>query len=73
MRGVPPGAAAREQRLAGFAVAFAYTRSSGGPLLLRPADGHPATLSALELTGVIAALTVVFLVGGHATIRRVTV
>ena len=44
-----------------------------GPLLLRPADGHPATLSALDLTGVIAALTVVCLAGGQATIRRVTV
>jgi hypothetical protein len=54
-------------------VAFAYTRSSGGPLLLRPAGSHPATLSALDLTGVIAALTVVFLAVGHTTIRRVTV
>jgi hypothetical protein len=35
--------------------------------------GHLASLSALDLTGVIAALTVVFLVGGRATIRRVTV
>jgi hypothetical protein len=61
------------QALIAFAVAFAYTRSSGGPLLLRPADGHPATLSALDLTGVIAALTVACLAGGHATIRRVTV
>jgi hypothetical protein len=40
---------------------------------LRPADGHPASMSALDLTGVIAALTVVFLAGGQATIRRVTV
>ena len=61
------------QVLAGLAVSFAYTQSSGGPLLLRPADGHPATLSALDLTGVIAALTVVCLAGGQATIRRVTV
>ena len=60
------------QVLAAFAVAFAY-RQSGDALLLRPAGGHPATLSALELTGVIAALTVVCLAGGHATIRRVTV
>jgi hypothetical protein len=36
--------------------------------------GRPVTsVSALDLTGVIAALTVVFLAGGHATIRRVTV
>jgi hypothetical protein len=35
--------------------------------------GHLASLSALDLTGVIAALTVVFLAGGHATIRRATV
>jgi hypothetical protein len=31
------------------------------------------SVSAYDLTGVIAALTVVFLVGGHATIRRITV
>ena len=50
---------------AGIAVAFARTWSGvGGP--------HPS-LSALDLTGVIAALTVVILAGGHATIRRVTV
>jgi hypothetical protein len=35
--------------------------------------GHLASLSALDLTGVIAALTVVCLAGGHATIRRATV
>jgi hypothetical protein len=46
-------------------VALAYTWAGVG--------GHLASLSALDLTGVIAALTVVFLVGGHATIRRVTV
>ena len=61
------------QVLVALAVSFAYSRSGGGALLLRPADGHPATLSALGLTGVIAALTVVCLAGGHATIRRVTV
>jgi hypothetical protein len=61
------------QVLVALAVKFAYSQSSGGALLLRPADGHPATLSALGLTGVIAALTVVCLAGGHATIRRVTV
>ena len=50
---------------AGIAVAFARTWSGvGGP--------HPS-LSALDLTGVIAALTVVILIGGHATIRRATV
>jgi hypothetical protein len=50
---------------AGIAVAFARTWSGvGGP--------HPS-LSALGLTGVIAALTVVILAGGHTTIRRVTV
>jgi hypothetical protein len=35
--------------------------------------GHLASLSALDLTGVIAALMMVFLAGGHATIRRATV
>jgi hypothetical protein len=34
---------------------------------------HLASLSALEMTGVIAGLTVVCLAGGHATIRRATV
>jgi len=34
---------------------------------------HLASLSALDLTGVAAALAVVFLVGGHATIRRAAV
>jgi hypothetical protein len=61
------------QVLVGLAVTFACSRAGVGPLRLRPADGYPATLSALELTGVIAALTVVCLAGGHATIRRVTV
>jgi hypothetical protein len=37
------------------------------------AGGHLAGLSALDLTGVAAVLTVVFLAGGHATIRRATV
>jgi hypothetical protein len=36
-------------------------------------SGHLASPSALDLTGVIAALAVVCLAGGHATIRRVTV
>jgi hypothetical protein len=58
------------QVLVALAIAFAYSRSGGGALMLRPAGGHPATLSALGLTGVIAALTVVCLAGGHATIRR---
>ena len=50
---------------AGIAVAFARTWSGvGGP--------HPS-LSALDLTGVIAALTAVILAGGHAMIRRATV
>jgi hypothetical protein len=50
---------------AGIAVAFARTWSGvGGP--------HPS-LGALGLTGIIAALTVVILAGGQATIRRVTV
>jgi hypothetical protein len=53
-------------------VMFVYAKAAG-PLWLRPADGHPATLTALELTGVIAALTVVFLASGQAAIRRVTV
>src|SRR5580704_15494991 len=61
------------QVLVALAVAFAYSRAGVGPLRLRPAGQYPATLSALELTGVIAALTVVCLAGGRATIRRVTV
>jgi hypothetical protein len=61
------------QVLVALAVAFAYSRAGVGPLRLRPAGQYPATLSALELTGVIAALTVVCLAGGQATIRRVTV
>jgi hypothetical protein len=61
------------QVLVALAVTFAYSRAGGGPLRLRPAGAYPATLSALELTGVIAALTVVCLAGGQATIRRVTV
>jgi hypothetical protein len=61
------------QVLVAFAVKIAYSQADVGPLRLRPAGQYPATLSALGLTGVIAALTVVCLVGGHATIRRVTV
>ena len=61
------------QVLAALAVAFACSRAGVGPLRLRPAGQYPATLSALDLTGVIAALTAVCLAGGHATIRRVTV
>ncbi len=61
------------QVLIALAVTFAYSRASAGPLRLRQADGYPATLSALDLTGVIAALTVLVLAGGHATIRRITV
>jgi hypothetical protein len=61
------------QVLVALAVAFAYSRAGAGPLRLRPAGQYPATLSALGLTGVIAALTVVCLAGGQATIRRVTV
>ena len=53
------------QVLVALAVTFAYSRAGAG--------GHLASLSALDLTGVAAALTVVFLAGGHATIRRVTV
>ena len=53
------------QVLVALAVTFAYSWSG--------ADGHLPSLSALDLTGVIAALTVVFLAGSHATIRRVTV
>ena len=37
------------------------------------ADGSFAGLTALGLTGVIAALAVLLIAGGHATIRRVTV
>jgi len=36
-------------------------------------DRPLTSLSALDLTGAVAALTVVFVAGGHATIRRVTV
>ena len=61
------------QVLVALAVSFACSRAGAGPLRLRPAGVYPATLTALELTGVIAALTVVCLAGGHATIRRVTV
>jgi hypothetical protein len=50
---------------AGIAVAFA--RSWAYP------SGHPASLGALGLTGVIAALTLVVLAGGQATIRRAAV
>lgn len=53
------------QALVVLAVTFAYSWSGAG--------GHLASLSALDLTGVTAALAVVFLAGGHATIRRVTV
>jgi hypothetical protein len=49
----------------GIAVAFARSWAYPG--------GHPASVSALDLAGAAAALTVVFLAGGHATIRRVTV
>jgi hypothetical protein len=45
--------------------AFVYTWAGLGR--------HLASLSALELTGVAAALMVVCVAGGHATIRRVTV
>ena len=51
------------QVLAGLAVMFAYPG----------VGGHLAGLSALDLTGVTTALTVVVLAGGQATIRRVTV
>jgi hypothetical protein len=50
------------QVLVGLAVTFAYSWSGAG--------GHLARLSALDLTGVVAALAVVFLAGGHASIRR---
>lgn len=48
-----------------FLVGLAYAWSG------RP--GNLTGMSALDLTGVAAALTVVFLAGGHATVRRVTV
>lgn len=35
--------------------------------------GHLASLTALDLTGLLAALTVLLLAGGHATIRRAAV
>jgi hypothetical protein len=51
------------QVLVGLAVMFAYPN----------AGGHLDSLDGLDLTGVTAALAVVFLAGGHATVRRVTV
>jgi hypothetical protein len=51
------------QGLAGLAITYSWSGLGG----------HTASLSALNLTGVMAALTVVFLAGGHATIRRATV
>jgi hypothetical protein len=53
------------QVLAVLAVRFASSWSGVGV--------HLAGLSALGQTGGIAALAVVFLAGGHATIRRITV
>ena len=53
------------QALVALAVTFAYSWTGAG--------GDLASMSALDLTGVIAALTAVFLAGGHATIRRVAV
>jgi hypothetical protein len=50
-----------------FGIAIAFARSWAYP------GEHPANLSALGLTGVIAALTMMFLAGGHTTIRRATV
>jgi hypothetical protein len=47
-------------------VVLAYTWSGG-------VGGHLASLSDLDLTGIVAALAVVVLAGGHATIRRATV
>jgi hypothetical protein len=52
------------QVLIALAVTFGYSWSGAG--------GHLASLSSLDLTGIVAALMVVFVVGGHATIRRVT-
>jgi len=51
------------QVLVGLAVMFAYPN----------VGGHLDSLDGLDLTGVTAALAVVFLAGGHATVRRVTV
>jgi hypothetical protein len=53
------------QALVALAVRSAYTWSGVG--------GHLAGLSALDQTGGIAVLAVVFLAGGHATVRRATV
>jgi hypothetical protein len=50
---------------AGIAIAFARSWAYPG--------GQPASLSALGLTGIIAALTLLILAGGHATIRRAAV
>jgi hypothetical protein len=61
------------QVLVALAVTFACSRAGVGPLRLRPAGAYPASLSALDLTGVIAALTAVCVAGGQATIRRVSV
>jgi hypothetical protein len=51
------------QVLAGLAVTYSWSGLGG----------HLTSVSALDLTGVLAALMVVFLAGGHATIRRATV
>jgi hypothetical protein len=52
--------------LAGYAaVALGYSWAG--------VEGHLASLSALDLTGLVAVLTAALLAAGHATIRRVTV
>jgi hypothetical protein len=52
--------------LAGYAAAaLGYSWSA--------VEGHLASLTALDLTGFVAAATAVLLAGGYATIRRVTV
>jgi hypothetical protein len=53
--------------------AVAVVVSFGHWHLWSRADGSFAGLSALGLTGVVAALAVLLLAGGHTTIRRATV
>lgn len=57
------------QVLAGLIVMVAYSWSGLGGSI----PGRLDSLSPLDQTGIAAALAVVFVAGGHATIRRVTV
>lgn len=54
-------------------IAGARVDAAGHWHVLATASGSSAGLTGLGLTGVVAALTVLLLAGGHATIRRVAV